>query len=196
MIYQCSGPRFNALKNPYTGQFMRPKMSVSASGRIRFFAPDTYSTAQSYPTAQDAYRAWNHVDGVEGLKDGQPIVCAYTGKALHLVKDDEGYHYEGGYDPRMLLDRSTFLYFATMRGGESEYPGPESETRVDKVQDARPAKSTAAKYVEEHKAELTEDSLEIAETIMTRHKDVLDKPTVVSMAGSGDKGKGKGKGRK
>ena len=196
MIYECSGPRFDSLKNPYTGEPLHPRMSVSSGGRILFFAPDTYTPAQPFPSARDAYRAWNRVDGVEGLKDGRPVTCAYTGKAMHLVHDGLGYRYEGGYDPRLLLGRQAFLYYASMRDGRSEYPPPGPESRVDKPAAAgRTQDCTAARHVEEHKAEVTEEAVKTAEEIMKKHKDDVEPSSTVSMAVP-DKSRSKGAGRR
>lgn len=189
MVYECSGPRFDKILNPYTGEPLRPRMSVSPRGRIRFFAPDTYSPAAPCPTAQAAFRAWNRRNGVEGLKDTEPIVCAWTGKPLHLVHDDSGYHYEGGYDPRMLFDRPTFLYYATMRNGVSEYPKPEPEARVDRPADRGRVTEAARRHADESRVELTDDAVHLAESIARRHRDVLEPgPATVSMAGARKKG--------
>lgn len=197
MVYECSGPRFDQLKNPYTGEPMHPKMSVSATGRLRFFAPDTYTPSQPFPTAKEAYRAWNRVNGIEGLKDTQPIVCAYTGKPLHLVHDDEGFHYEGGYDPRLMMDRPTFLYHAAMRDGKSMYPAPTPEKRVDKPQEiGRTKDCAAARHVEEHKAELTEDTIRTAEDIMRQHKDLLDSVSVVAVSADSQAARSNARGRR
>lgn len=184
MIYDCSGPRFDKILNPYTGKPLHPKMSISGRGRIKFFAPDTYSPAQPFPTAKDAFRAWNRVNGVEGLKDHQPITCAWTGKAMKLVHNAEGYHYEGGYDPHMMLDRANFLYFATMRGGNSEYPKPSGlESRVDKPSEKGEITKRMKEHADANRTELSDEAVATAEAIMQKHKDILEPGgTTVSMA--------------
>lgn len=198
MIYDCSGPRFDKILNPYTGKPLRPKMSVSGRGRIKFFAPDTYSPAQPFPTAKDAFRAWNRVDGVEGLKDHQPITCAWTGRAMKLVHDADGYHYEGGYDPHMMLERGDFLYFATMRNGESEYPKPNGHIpRVDKPAEKGEITKRMQKHADESRAELSDEAVKTAERIMQQHKGTLGPGNAtVSMAQTRKSGQGKSKGKK
>ncbi len=180
MIYDCTGPTFDGLENPYTGKPLGAKMSVTKTGRMRFFAPDTYSTSDFYPTAKDAYRAWNRANGVEGLKDGQPIVCAYTGDPLKLVHSEDGWRYEGGFDPHLLRTRAEFLRLATMRGGVATRDAA-PETRVDAP--ARRGQVTAGmrRHVEETKAELGEDSVKAAEAILLKHKGDVEQSGTVSM---------------
>ena len=194
MVYECSGQRFDGLLNPYTGKPLRPKMAVTAQGRIRFFAPDTYSPAQPFPTANAAFRAWNRVNGVEGLKDGSPIVCAWTGRPLKLVHDGEGWHYEGGYDPHLMFSRAEFLYYATMRDGRSEYPEPgKKELRVDKPQERGEVTKEMRRHADEARTELSDEAVKTAEEIMQKHRGDLEKgETTVSMHVSG-KGGRKGK---
>ena len=79
MVFDCSGPRFGAMKNPYTGEIIRVKMSTSSTGAIRFFAPDTYSPTNVYPTAKEAYRNWNRVNGVEGWQADR--LCVHRASA-------------------------------------------------------------------------------------------------------------------
>lgn len=181
MIYDCTGPTFEGLKNLYTGEPLGAKMSVTATGRMRYFAPDTYSPSDFFPTAKDAYRAWNRVDGVEGLKDGQPLVCAYTGDPLKLVHSENGWHYEGGFDPHLLRNRAEFLRFATMRAGLSPRPDTR-DTRVDAPPRRGQVTPGMKRHVEETKAELGEDSVEAAEAILQKHRNDIEGSGTVSMA--------------
>lgn len=187
MVFDCSGPRFGAMKNPYTGEIIRVKMSTSSTGAIRFFAPDTYSPTNVYPTAKEAYRNWNRVNGVEGVKDGKPIVCAYTGRPLHLVKTDDGFCYEGGFNIHLMYDRPTFLHFATMRDGVSEYPEPSPEERVGAPAPKGRITKRQAKHADEMKTELTEEGVRTAEGIMKELKGKfgIEGSSTVSMAGKG-----------
>ena len=185
MIYECSGPRFKNILNPYTGEKVLVCMSVSSAGRVRFFSPDTYTPAQSVSSPEEAYRRWNRVNGVEGMKTGRPIVCAYTGKPLVLVKDSEGCHYEGGVDLRMLMTRERFLYYATMRDGVSQYPEPvDGELRVEKP--AVRGKITAGmrKHAAEMATGLSQDGIDTAERTMKELKDKfgIEGSSTVSMA--------------
>ena len=186
MVFECSGPRFGSMRNPYTGEVMRVKMSTSPTGRIRFFVPDTYSPTNVYPTAKEPYRHWNSANGVEGITDGKPIVCAYTGEPLKLVKTSDGYCYEGGFNIHMMLDRQTFLHFATMRNGVSEYPLPESteESRVEKPAPKPEISERQRQHAEEMRTELTEEGIRTAEGIMKEldGKFDLDKSSTVSMS--------------
>lgn len=186
MIYDCSGPRFGELKNPYTGEKILVKMSVSKTGRVKFFAPDTYSPAQFFKTAKEAYRHWNRVNGVEGMKDRKVITCAYTGKPMSLEHTTEGYHYVGGVDLRMFYDRGMFLYYATMRNGVSEYSRPVPEVRVRKPAEHGTITKTMRKHASEMKTDLTQEGIERAEKTM---KDLdsrfgLEKSSTVSMSRS------------
>ena len=187
MVFDCSGPRFGAMKNPYTGEIIRVKMSTSSTGAIRFFAPDTYSPTNVYPTAKEAYRNWNRVNGVEGVKDGKPIVCAYTGRPLRLVKTDDGFCYEGGFNIHLMYDRPTFLHFATMRDGVSEYPEPSPEERIGAPAPKGRITKRQAKHADEMKTELTEDGIRTAEGIMNELKGKfgIEGSSTVSMAGKG-----------
>lgn len=188
MVFDCSGPRFGAMRNPYTGEVMRVKMSTSSTGRIRFFAPDTYSPTNVYPTAKEAYRNWNRENGVEGVKDGKEIVCAYTGRPMHLVRTPDGYCYEGGFNIHMMYDRPTFLYYATMRNGRSEYPEPvPEEPRVERPVQHGKVSKRQAKHAEEMRTELTEEGIRTAEGIMKELKGKfgIEGSSTVSMTGKG-----------
>lgn len=180
MDYNCSGPVFDSLVNPYSGDPLRVKMFV-VGGRTLFSSPSAYSTSDRFPTAVDAYRAWNRVNGVEGLKDGQPIVCAYTGEALNLRHDEDGWYYDGGFDPHVLLPRQRFLHFATMRAGKTEVSA-EEPGRVDMP--ARVGKPTEnmKRHADKNRTELHDDTVKAAEDIMTKYRDVLEPgPAKVSM---------------
>ena len=189
MLYKCSGPRFGQIDNPYTGKTMQVMMRVSRTGDIRMFAPDTYSTADFFPSAKEAYRAWNRVTGVEGLKDGEPPTCAYTGKPLRLVQTEDGWHYEGGFDPHLLRPRDEFLYFAAMRGGKSPY-APGTPGRVTAPPREGRVTDAMRKHAEGQRMELHDDSVKHAEETLASRPDLFHlESNTVSMAGA-DKGKG------
>ena len=178
MVYECTGPRFEGILNRYTGEPMKVRMAVSRDGRTRYFSPDTYSTADRFPTAKEAYRAWNRVDGVEGLKDGRPITCAYTGVPLKLVHDELGWGYAGGFDPHLLYSRADFLRLATMRDGEAARPGGQ-DVRVDAPPRRGRVTDAMRRHAEETAPALDEDSVRTAEAILQKHRaDVGDSPTV------------------
>ena len=188
MDYNCSGPVFDSLVNPYSGDPLRAKMFV-VGGRTLFSAPSAYSTSDRFPTAVDAYRAWNRVNGVEGLKDGMPIVCAYTGEALNLRHDEDGWYYDGGFDPHVLLPRQKFLHFATMRAGRTEVPA-EEPGRVDMP--ARVGKPTEnmRKHAEQQRVEPDDASIAAAERIMEQNRLLLNPaPARVSMHVPAKKGR-------
>lgn len=186
MDYNCSGPVFDSLVNPYSGDPLRVKMFV-VGGRVLFSSPAAYSTADRFPTAHDAYRAWNRVNGVEGLKDGQPIVCAYTGATLNLKHDEDGWYYDGGFDPHVLLPRQKFLHFATMRGGFTEV-SEEEPGRVDMPQRVGKPTENMKRHASENRLELHDDTVKAAEAIMTKHRDVLGPgSSTVSMHVPGNK---------
>lgn len=195
MTYDCSGPRFGELVNPYSGEKILVKMSVSRTGRVRYFAPDTYTPAQFFPTAKEAFRHWNRVNGVEGMKEGRPITCAYSGRPLTLEHTADGYHYTGGIDLHMLYDRGEFLYFAAMRDGKSPYPAPSGETgRVEKPAERAEITGTMRRHADEMSTDLTQDALDLAEKTMSEIDAMaggLEKSSTVSMSVSGKK-----KGRK
>lgn len=193
MIVDCSGPRFESLKNPFTGLTVRTKMSIATNGRIRFFAPDEYSPAKFFPSAREAYRQYNRVEGVEGLRAGQHIVCPYTGRPLSLEHTDDGYRYVGGFNPGLLVTREEWLYQASMRNGVSAYPKPEgSEARVAPVSRRAEITEAARKHADEMKTELSDEALERAEntlrTLKTRGFDIGASETV-SMSSAPPKGK-------
>lgn len=180
MDYDCSGPVFDKLRDPYSGEPLGAKMYVNR-GRTLFSAPSAYSVRDRFPTARDAYRAWNRVDGVEGLKDGKPIVCAYTGEALRLAHDEDGWYYEGGFDPHMLLPRQKFLHFATMRGGRTDVPA-EEPGRVDAPARVGRPTENMRKHAEQQRVEPDDESIATAERIMEQNRPLLDPaPATVSM---------------
>lgn len=168
MVYECNAARFRGLKNPYTGEDVRVKMVVTKDGTSKFFAPDTYTPSEVFRTAADAFRHWNRANGVEGVKSGKPVVCAYTGDPLKPVRTPDGYCYEGGFNPHMLYDRDTFIYYMRMRDGVSGFPAPTgvAQPRVDKpVEQGRVTKSMR-RHANEMKCELSDDALHTAEKIL------------------------------
>lgn len=194
MTTVCSGPRFESLVNPYTGERIATVMSV-AGGRIRFRAPDTYSTSDYFPTAEDAYRHYNRVNGTEGLRSGKPIVCAYTGRPLTLEHDEYGYRYSGGFNPKLFYTRDEWMYYASMRGGSTRYPMPGGDPSPRVTRPVRPViTASARRHAEEMRTELTDDAVKLAEKTMAELRDkglVTKGSSTVSM--SVPKGKGSGK---
>lgn len=182
----CTGRAFAELTNPYTREKMNVKMMVTKSGGPRFFSPGGYSTAQRFGTREAAYSAWARAEGVEGARNGQPLVCAYTGAPLSLHHDETGWWFEGGFDPRMFYTRQEFLYFATMRNGVSKYEKPGPVTHVGIIREK-------TKPIESHETRMLDGSIEIAEQVMHSSGFSPEKKTKVSMAvgKTGEKGKGK-----
>lgn len=170
MIHNCTGPVFDGLRNPYSGEPLRPRMTVSSSGsaKLRFFAPDTYSPTDPQPTARDAYRLWNRVDGVEGLKDGCPVVCAYLGTPLKLEHDERGWWYSGGLNVRLMRTREDFLAAVTMRGGKPTGPAPEPVSRVEMPPREGRITKRMKRHADDARAELTDDAVHTAEKVVKK----------------------------
>lgn len=166
MTAKCTAAEFNGIVNPYTGEAMVVMLATNRRGGVKFFAPDTYSPSDRQPTAELALRMWNRISGVEGSKDGKPVVCAYTGKPLCLKHDADGWWYDGGFNPHLFYDREDFLKFAYMRDGKSPYSGKKRETRVDSV--VRIEKKRVAKGG----VELSDEAVETAEGIINEFKGV------------------------
>lgn len=162
MVTVCSGPRFESLKNPFTGLTMRTKMSVSSSGKVRYFAPDEYSPFTYFDTAKEAYRHYSRVNGVEGMRSGK-LVCPVTGNVLRLEHDDRGYHYVGGFNPAMMYSYADWFYYASMRDGVTKFPKPKEDNRVSAVPKAPKVTKAARRHAEEEAVNLTEDAVKLAE---------------------------------
>lgn len=178
---KCNAPEFRDLTCPYTGKPLEVYMLVTPGCSPKFHVPNPpYTIAQPYETAEKAYEMWNRVNGVGGLKAGQPITCAFTGKALTVHKCSSGYYYSGGFDPRMFYSRETFLKKITARDGVSPYDNAD-ESRIEAVPpDNKPI------YKREFDTDPTDDALHLAEQVLQKHKDELPSQasTTISMAGA------------
>lgn len=187
----CSAPEFRALRCAYTGEPLEVYMLVRPGSQPLYHAPRAYSPSVPFPTAEQAYRAWNRVDGVEGVKTGTPIVCAYTGKVLAAAKTSDGHFFRGGFDPRMFHSRDDFLRLATSRGGESARP---SGGRVEAVRGgSRPSRARPSAP-----SGPSDEAVDIAASVLQRHRDDLpaQASSTVSMSVPGGRGaKRGGKGR-
>lgn len=174
----CTADEFKSLRCPYTGEPLEVRMLIFPGQPPKFHAPDAYSPSQPFPTAETAYRKWNRENGIEGVKTGLPITCAYTGKMLAAASDREGCYFTGGFDPRLFYTRDEFLRLATSRNGKTDYV-PSGE-RVEAV----PPDMTPAKPRREEATEPTDESVKIAADVLQQHKDVLPKQarTTVSMS--------------
>lgn len=133
MTTKVTSDDFAKLKNPYTGEPLAVQMTVVPGRDPLFSCPDTYSTADVYPSKEECISAWDRKGGVSGLRTNQPIRCAYTGEALALVKTVLGWKFAGGFDPHMFYSRDEFLRLATMRDGKPGYVPPKSRMRVTAV---------------------------------------------------------------
>jgi len=181
----CTGSAFKGLTDPYTGKPMVVKMLSTKNGVPKFFAPQTYSTYTRFGSKKVAYDNWAKSEGIEGARDGQPIVCAYTGKQLVPKHDETGYYFDGGFDPRKFYTREEFLYYATMRNGVSKYDKPGEPSKVEVV------KEKPDRQITSHEAPMLEGSLEIAEDAMKKSGFAPQKKTKVSMSVSAKKGSAK-----
>ena len=133
MTTKVTSEAFANLKNPYTGEPLAVQMTVVPGRDPMFSCPDTYSTADVYPSKKECIAAWDRKSGVSGLRTNKPIRCAYTGEALALVKTALGWRFSGGFDPHMFYDRDEFLRLATMRDGVPGYVPPKTRMRVTSV---------------------------------------------------------------
>lgn len=176
---------FSGIRNAYTGKPMRVMMVVTGNGEPLFHAAGSeYSTSDHFETKKQAYDAWNRKDGVGGLKNDKPIVCAYTGEALGLVQSPDGFYYAGGFNPKMLYRRDEFLYRASMRGGVSKFPKPGSQQRVDKVTRVDMPEKRRNK---DRGGDVSGEAVDLAAASMQKHKDAFDKKTVVHVSKGGRK---------
>lgn len=166
MTAECTAKQFRDIRNPYTGKRMVVMLKTTVKGEVKFFCPDTYSTSDRQPTAELAYRRWNRVNGVEGGKEGRPVVCAYTGKPLVLRHDEDGYWYEGGFNPRLMYSRADFLRFATARGSIAPCAQPPS-----RVVHAPTPERTRRRG---HAPELTDEAVAAAEKVVEGMKGVAE----------------------
>ena len=193
MLYECSGPSFRDIKNPYTGEQMPVKMLVAPGGRLLFASPGAYHPGGSpQGTARAAFRLWDREDGVEGVRSARgPVVCAWTGRPLSPMKTADGWVYSGGFDPTAFRPRDEFLYYATMRAGKATRPAPAPEAaRIDQPPRRGEVTDGMRRGAEERGAEPDEETLAAAAAIA---KSAGAESPAVSMYVSG---KGRGKGRK
>lgn len=129
MTYDCHGPTFRSLRNPYTGDAMRVKMLVAPGGRVLLASVGGYSPATAkFDDPRAMYREWNRIDGVYGGRAtyGEGVArCAWTGEVLRPVQGSDGkWSYAGGFDPTVFRARDEFLYYATMRNGVAAMDAP------------------------------------------------------------------------
>lgn len=172
----CTGRAFRGLRDPYTGEPLVVKMVALRTGEARFFAPGAYSPRERFATRAEAHARWMTAEGIEGVRRGQPIVCAYTGERLVPAHDAAGFYFDGGFDPRVPRSRDEFLYYATMRGGVSRYERPGAPSRVSAVHE-RPDRQVLS-----HEAPMLEGSLERAEAAMKKSGFAPQRKTRVSMS--------------
>jgi len=183
MTVKCSADRFRGIVNPYTGEPVEVKMLVRERGTPLFFAPDTYSTADFFPTAAQALDMWDRVDGVGGMKPRTSLKCAYTGEDLRVEEvPGVGFHLVGGFNPKALASDEEFLYLATMRDGKAARPKP-APCRVE----APPEEFTHTPGEGDEELEPTDEARKVAEAVVMQHKDALGlkKRTSVSASGKG-----------
>ncbi len=188
MVYACDSIQFRGLKNPYTGEPIRVSMVVMKDGTAKFYAPDTYAPSEVFRTAADAFRHWNRVNGVEGVKTDKPVTCAYTGQPLVPRRTSDGFCYLGGFNPHLLYDRDTFLYYMRMRDGVSELPVPKKSSCKSRVTQPVPQGKVTKrmqKHADEMRTELSDDAIRAAEKTLhdIEAKGIsLEKSSTVSMS--------------
>lgn len=132
------------------------QMTVLPDRDPMFSCPDTYSTADEYPTRDACVAAWDRKGGISGLRANQPIRCAYTGEALAIEKTALGWRFAGGFDPHMFYSRDEFLRLATMRDGKPGYVPPEPRQRVTAVPPQARVTDLMRKTAESRQASLDE----------------------------------------
>ena len=156
MTTKVTSDAFAKLKNPYTGEPLAVQMTVVPGRDPMFSCPDTYSTADVYPSKEECIAAWDRKGGVSGLRTNQPIRCAYTGEALVLVKTALGWRFSGGFDPHMFYSRDEFLRLATMMDGKPGYVPPADRCRVVAVPPKAKVTDLMRKTAESRRASLDE----------------------------------------
>ena len=174
----CTAPEFKALTCPYTGKPLEVYMLIFPGRAPMFHAPDAYAPAIPFPSVELAYRRWNRVGGIEGLKSDKPITCAYTGKVLAAASSPDGHYFTGGFDPRMFYPREEFLKLASSRDGVSAHEAGPSERIEAAPPDMKPVKPR------EFDTDPTDEALHIAADVLQKHKDILptQASTTVSMS--------------
>jgi len=176
---KCTGKDFVDLTNPYTGEKVVTEMIVGKDGTCLFGAPDTYSTSQWMADRKSAYDAWCKKSGVYGVREGEPIKCAYTGEVLVLEESELGVRYTGGFDPRMFRPRHEYLNGITMRDGN---PGDKVYTETVHVQ--KPGDKVVVLH---HEIEMDDAHMKIAEGAMKVSGFEPPKKTKVSVSKKGRK---------
>lgn len=189
MLTKVTSKDFEGLVNPYTGEPMTVYMKVRSGGKVLFACPDTYSTSDLEDDTASLYSKWNRKNGVSGLRTDQPIVCAYTGKPLSVMKRFGKVCYTGGFDPHMFYTRSEFLYYAWMRDGVSKFPEPVSgEARVKAPSRKGEVTEKQKAHAEASAASLDEEKVHMIENSMRKFKDSVEGSSTVSMStGKGNK---------
>lgn len=187
MTVKCDAAKFRNLVNPYTGKPVEVKMLIRQQGSPLFFAPDTYSTSDFFPTAREAIDMWDRVDGVGGTKQRDSMKCAYTGAALHIEEvPGVGFHLVGGFNPKALTSDDSLVYHMTMRDGKTDLPPLKQPARVTSV----PETFEHTPGEGDEGVERTEEALKVAEGVVDQFKDSVGmkkERTFVSM-GKGKKG--------
>lgn len=177
----CTAEKFRNLVNPYTGEPVEVKMLLRDNGGPLFFAPDTFSTTDYYPSVAELINSWDRVNGLGGTKSRDVIRCAYTGEPLRIEENVAGFHFVGGFSPRALTTDDEFLYYATMRNGVPIMKKPNSVSRVT----AMPEQPEEMPKVLSDEVRATDEALHIAEKVVNEFKDPLgmkNERTVVSMS--------------
>ena len=175
---------FDGIRNPYTKEPMRVKMVVGCGPEPLFHAPDTFTTNDLQDTPKRLYELWSRVDGRQGIRSGAPK-CAYTGESMTVAEFDGGYHFIGGFNPRVLRTREEFLYYATMRNGVSKYPKPSETVRVTKPNEIAKPSESQKRHAESVTPGVSQESIDIASENIEKHKDELPLPTKTGYAGRG-----------
>lgn len=175
---------FEGIVNPYTKEEMRVRMVVGCGPEPLFHAPDTFSTNDLQESTKRLYELWSRVDGRQGIRTGSPK-CAYTGEPMTVTEFDGGYHFIGGFNPKVLMTRDEFLYYATMRNGVSKYPKPSALARVTKSTDSVKPSESQKRHAESVTPGVSQESIDVATANIEKHKDELPLPTKTGYTGKG-----------
>lgn len=178
---KCTGRDFIGITNPYTGEPVVTEMIVGKDGACLFGAPDTYSPAAWRKTKEEAYALWCREEGIEDVRKGQKIVCAFSGAELVLEEDpDLGFRYSGGFDPRIFRKRHEYLNGITMRGGKL--------TRPEYVETPHVMRPGHTVYVTHREIQVDDEHMRRAEQAMHDANFSPEKKTRVSMSQTTKKG--------
>lgn len=176
---------FEGLVNPYTGEPMRVKMVVGCGPEPLFHAPDTFSTNDLQKSTNRLYELWSRVNGRQGLRSGIPK-CAYTGEPLTVAEFDGGYHFIGGFNPKVLMPRDKFLYYATMRDGKAVRPEPSPvNIRLTKPGETVKPSDSQKRHAESVTPDVSQDAIDLAQDQIEKHKEELPLPTKTGYTGEG-----------